>query len=137
MAPPAKRIVSPAHLRRFLDSDTHAQLTRFIEQLNAAITAVKLTDQIPESPVCAAPLRASLSSFQAVQQLLGVLEAVHQITLAIPPVDNGKSRFGNPAFRDFYDEVQRVRPSHVRAALTSHSKRRRSTRPSQASRQPT
>lgn len=26
-----------------------------------------------------------------------------------PPVENGKSRFGNPAFRTFYDRVNEVR----------------------------
>lgn len=40
---------------------------------------------------------------------MSVLDQVEQIYHDTPPVDNGKSRFGNPAFRDFYDKVAAVR----------------------------
>lgn len=52
---------------------------------------------------------------QAVKNLLSVLDAVEQTVKDTPPVDNGKSRFGNPAFKDFYDKVSEVRfePSPV------------------------
>lgn len=38
-----------------------------------------------------------------------MLGAVEQTVKDTPPVDNGKSRFGNPAFKDFYDKVAEVR----------------------------
>ena len=34
---------------------------------------------------------------------------MEQIVKDTPPVDNGKSRFGNPAFKDFYDKISEVR----------------------------
>lgn len=40
--------------------------------------------------------------------MLGVLERVEETAKATPPVDNKASRFGNPAFRTFYDKVQEV-----------------------------
>ena len=51
MTTPTKRIISPAHLQQWLASPTHAELVAFIEQLNSSIAAVKLSDDIPESPV--------------------------------------------------------------------------------------
>ena len=37
-----------------------------------------------------------------------MLERVLEMANSIPPVDNKASRFGNPAFRTFYDKVQEV-----------------------------
>lgn len=49
------------------------------------------------------------SSFsQSVKYVLRILDLVDETVAANPPVDNEKSRFGNPAFRDFYDQVQQV-----------------------------
>jgi serine/threonine-protein phosphatase 2A activator len=44
-----------------------------------------------------------------VKAILAILDRVDEVVAAHPPVDNAKSRFGNPAFRDFYDEVSEVR----------------------------
>ncbi|GAA6008422.1 peptidylprolyl isomerase RRD2 [Rhodotorula paludigena] len=98
---PTKRIVSKAHLDAWLDSPTHADVVRFVEQLNQSVVGVKLTDTVEES--------------QAVSALVSVLDQVEQIYHDTPPVDNGKSRFGNPAFRDFYDKVAARAPElHAR-----------------------
>lgn len=40
--------------------------------------------------------------------MLRVLDRVEELARATPPVDNKASRFGNPAFRTFYDKVQEV-----------------------------
>jgi serine/threonine-protein phosphatase 2A activator len=45
---------------------------------------------------------------------LNVLEEIAQIAKDIPPVDNAASRFGNPAFRTFYDKVSDVRKNILR-----------------------
>lgn len=37
-----------------------------------------------------------------------MLDEVEEIAKSIPPVDNSASRFGNPAFKTFYDKVQEV-----------------------------
>ena len=42
---------------------------------------------------------------QRTRSLLSILDSVMDIAKATPPVDNKLSRFGNPAFRDFYDRV--------------------------------
>ena len=41
--------------------------------------------------------------------VIGVLDMVERIAKDTPPVDNAASRFGNPAFRTFYDRVVEVR----------------------------
>lgn len=38
-----------------------------------------------------------------------MLNEVEEIAKGVPPVDNKASRFGNPAFRTFYDKVSEVR----------------------------
>jgi hypothetical protein len=40
---------------------------------------------------------------------MNVLDRVEEIAKATPPVENAGSRFGNPAFRTFYDKVAEVR----------------------------
>ncbi len=41
--------------------------------------------------------------------MIEVLDRVEALAKETPPVDNATSRFGNPAFRTFYDKVQQVR----------------------------
>jgi serine/threonine-protein phosphatase 2A activator len=41
--------------------------------------------------------------------LIEVLDRVEALAKETPPVDNATSRFGNPAFKTFYDKVQQVR----------------------------
>jgi len=121
---PTKRIVSKAHLDVWLSSATHSDVVAFVEELNESVVGVKLTDDLPSSPVRPRPSHPRPSSSpspltkaapplcrsQAVDALVSVLEAVEQLYHDTPPVDNGGSRFGNPAFRDFYDKVASVRP---------------------------
>lgn len=45
---------------------------------------------------------------KAVQAILGILDEVEKIAQETPPVDNAASRFGNPAFKTFYDKVEAV-----------------------------
>jgi len=46
---------------------------------------------------------------KGVTAVLDILDKISQIAKDIPPVDNAASRFGNPAFRTFYDRVSEVR----------------------------
>ncbi|POY75621.1 putative Peptidylprolyl isomerase [Rhodotorula taiwanensis] len=98
---PTKRIVSRHHLELWLESDAHRQVQHFVDHLNSATVGVKLSDDIHVGA--------------NVQAILDVLDDVKQIYHDTPPVDNGKSRFGNPAFRTFYDKVaQRSQELHRR-----------------------
>jgi hypothetical protein len=50
-----------------------------------------------------------------------VLDRVEALVNETPPVDNAASRFGNPAFKTFYDKVQQVRDG-FRLSLPSVSR---------------
>ncbi|GAA5961339.1 hypothetical protein JCM8115_001559 [Rhodotorula mucilaginosa] len=89
---PTKRIVSRAHLDRWIRSDTHQHVVDFISNLNSAVIGVTLSDP-------------SIHTSEAVQAVLAILDEIEQLYHDTPPVDNGKSRFGNPAFRTFYDKL--------------------------------
>jgi serine/threonine-protein phosphatase 2A activator len=43
--------------------------------------------------------------------LIEVLDRVEALAKETPSVDNATSRFGNPAFKTFYDKVQLARDS--------------------------
>ncbi|KAI5451403.1 Serine/threonine-protein phosphatase 2A activator 2 [Naganishia albida] len=89
---PRKRILSQAHLKAFKESETYTDIVDFVEELNAAIVGKKLSDARNASP--------------AVRTILGILDEVEKVVQETPPVDNAASRFGNPAFKTFYDKVE-------------------------------
>ncbi|ORY76365.1 serine/threonine-protein phosphatase 2A activator 2 [Protomyces lactucae-debilis] len=93
---PRRRILSDQDLQLFQDSPAYTSLTDFIEQLNTAVVGK--------------PNTASCTLSPAVQAILDLLDGLQRLIEAHPPVDNDKSRFGNPAFRDFYDAVQECAP---------------------------
>jgi hypothetical protein len=41
--------------------------------------------------------------------VVAIIDEVENIAKSITPVENAASRFGNPAFRTFYDTVKQVR----------------------------
>ena len=47
---------------------------------------------------------------KGVAAVIDLLNKVEQVAKDTPPVNNAASRFGNPAFRTFYDLVSEVRP---------------------------
>ncbi|KAJ7591543.1 Phosphotyrosyl phosphatase activator, partial [Mycena floridula] len=94
MALPLKSILSPGQLEWFQTSATRQQVVSYIEALNESIVGVKLGDDCPES--------------EGVTCILRVLDRVGNIASTTPAVENSASRFGNPAFRTFYDRVSEV-----------------------------
>ncbi|OJA15141.1 hypothetical protein AZE42_04699 [Rhizopogon vesiculosus] len=93
---PAKRILSSAQLTAFQSSATHNTLVSYVEALNASVVGVKLNDP-SESP--------------GINAILSLLDIIEQVARETPPIENKASRFGNPAFRSFYDKVQALTPS--------------------------
>ncbi|KIM28183.1 hypothetical protein M408DRAFT_144083 [Serendipita vermifera MAFF 305830] len=89
---PEKEILTKSQLEQFQQSPTHAQILTYIERLNEAVVGVKLQDSCQES--------------ESVKALLVILDSVTSIAKETPAVDNSGSRFGNPAFRSFYDKVK-------------------------------
>jgi len=53
---------------------------------------------------------------QGVSAVLQILSKVEEVARETPPVDNAASRFGNPAFRTFYDKIEDVRLLLVKIA---------------------
>ncbi|KZV99015.1 Phosphotyrosyl phosphatase activator [Exidia glandulosa HHB12029] len=97
---PRKILVSKEQLAEFEQSGTHAQLVAYIQALNDAVIGVKLTDE------CACS--------EGIHAIIRVLDDIDRLVDATPPVDNAGSRFGNPAFRSFYDKVQELAtPCHA------------------------
>ncbi|KAG9310136.1 Phosphotyrosyl phosphatase activator [Chiua virens] len=82
----------PAQLEDFQGSQTYANIVTFIEQLNESVINVKLADHV---------------ELIRINSILNVLDRIESIAAQTPPVDNKASRFGNPAFRTFYDEVEK------------------------------
>ncbi|KAJ9096581.1 hypothetical protein QFC19_007113 [Naganishia cerealis] len=89
---PRKRILTQAHLKAFQESGTYKDLVDFVEELNTAIIGKTLSEAIEISP--------------AIATILEILDEVEQIAQNTPPVDNAASRFGNPAFKTFYDKLE-------------------------------
>ncbi|KAH9927906.1 Phosphotyrosyl phosphatase activator [Epithele typhae] len=115
--PPRKLILTKENLEAFQQSETHQTIVSYITALNESVVGVKLTDDIPISP--------------NVQSVLDLLDQVEEMAKGIPPVDNKASRFGNPAFRTFYDKILEVRftllcllsspPSHAAVQACTHT----------------
>ncbi|KAJ8522060.1 hypothetical protein ONZ45_g1319 [Pleurotus djamor] len=88
---PQKRILTPEQLTAFKTSKTHNEVVSYIEKLNESVVGAMLSTECETSP--------------AVIALLDILKRVEDIAKDTPPVENAASRFGNPAFRTFYDEA--------------------------------
>ncbi|KAJ2720190.1 Serine/threonine-protein phosphatase 2A activator 2 [Coemansia sp. Benny D115] len=88
---PARQILTPEDLGRFLESAACTDLMAFLEALNASIIGVKTSDEIEDSTI--------------VQQLIRLLNNVQQVNGEVKPIETN-SRFGNPAFRDFFDACE-------------------------------
>ncbi|KAL7752621.1 Serine/threonine-protein phosphatase 2A activator 2 [Sorochytrium milnesiophthora] len=97
--PLERRIVSREDLDKFLESSTCAGLLGFILDCNASVQG--------------RTTRSEVETSNTVVQLLAILDKVMEIAKATPPTtaENEKSRFGNPAFRLFYDKVAQALPT--------------------------
>ncbi|EFP89641.2 uncharacterized protein PGTG_15604 [Puccinia graminis f. sp. tritici CRL 75-36-700-3] len=88
---PRKLIISNVLRRVFIDPVTLAEVVEFIESLNQSIIDLPLDRLLPLS--------------ENIDKLLDILDNINNIALVHPPVDNKPSRSGNPAFREFHDQL--------------------------------
>jgi serine/threonine-protein phosphatase 2A activator len=89
---PRRRILSPKDHETFLSSQTYRLILSWI---------FTLSDSVRSKPVTSVN-RQKLSS--AVERVCSILSHIEASIDSNPPEDTG-SRFGNPAFRGFYDDL--------------------------------
>ncbi|KAI7358150.1 Phosphotyrosyl phosphatase activator [Hortaea werneckii] len=100
---PSRRILSEKDHQLFVESKTHELIVAFVFHLSDSVRDKTISD-VAKSPA---------AEDAEVKALLGVLDEAQAILQRCPPVDTG-SRFGNPAFRTFLDQVQENVPSWQR-----------------------
>ncbi|CAG8594610.1 29333_t:CDS:2 [Gigaspora margarita] len=88
---PKRQILTKDDLDKFQESQAYEEYTSFVIRLNDSVKGLKLTTECIVS--------------SALINILEILDTVNTYCSEIPPVSNEKSRFGNPAFKDFYDRV--------------------------------
>ncbi|MCJ1385451.1 Serine/threonine-protein phosphatase 2A activator 2 [Xylographa soralifera] len=90
---PSRRVFSPRDHGMFLRSPCYSLVLAFVFSLseacaNTKISAISLSTQPP-----------------IIQNILSILSSISTQVECNPPKDQGASRFGNSAFRDFFDAV--------------------------------
>ena len=107
---PKRRILSPQDHELFVSSPTYLLILSFVFSLSESATDKKISSISPST------------SDPIIIKLLSILDAVEALILQNPPVDQGTSRFGNPAFRAFVDSVSASSTSwHQDLGLTSEA----------------
>jgi len=98
---PTRRILSPHDHELFLKSSTYTLIVSFIFTLSDAVKDVPISD-VSTSEDALHP---------TVRGVLHVLKELEDTTQQCPPDENGGSRFGNPAFREYIDALTFKLPS--------------------------
>jgi serine/threonine-protein phosphatase 2A activator len=106
-SPPARRILSQNDLEAFSTSPAYALILAFIFGLSDTVRGRAVTDFRDESEP--AP--------ENVQKILQILALLEKLVDGNPALDQGGSRFGNPAFRSLFDETASQSPAWHREIL--------------------
>lgn len=90
---PVRRILSPHDHDLCLSSPTYSLILSFVFSLSESaadrkISSIDLTSTHP-----------------SIHQILSILDSIEETVRLCPPADQGGSRFGNPAFRQFIDSI--------------------------------
>lgn len=91
---PTRRILSERDHENFLSSQTHSSIVSFFFTLSDSVRQTTISDVV-ESEAAQDP---------AIVALLAVLDEADELLKQCPPLDTG-SRFGNPAFRTYLEQV--------------------------------
>lgn len=107
---PTRRILSSDDLDLFLSSPAHSLILSFV---------FSLSDSAADRKISSIGLA---SAHPIIHKILSILDSIDQFIDRCPPTDQGGSRFGNPAFRDFIDNTStQSQPWHQRLGLSSQS----------------
>ncbi|RDW93776.1 serine/threonine-protein phosphatase 2A activator [Aspergillus mulundensis] len=99
---PSKRINEGQDVTEFLSSKAYVDLMTFLLQLNRSLFPTKLSDGTVQSYSLNSEVVEYSAPVRQLQQLLSKLEAI----LDEAPPDTGPRRFGNVAFRRWYEVVE-------------------------------
>ena len=90
---PIRRILSPNDHHLFLSSSTYNLILAFVFSLSESAADRKIS-------------AVSLASADPIiHRILTILDSIEETIKSYPPNDQGNSRFGNPAFRQFFDTI--------------------------------
>lgn len=89
---PHKRLITSHDLYLFNQSETYFKIKKFVTDLSNAVQGC------PNSTPC--------EQSDTIRYMLNTLSRIKKITCENPSEKNQQSRFGNPAFRNFYDAVK-------------------------------
>lgn len=90
---PARRILSPHDHDLFRASSTYDLIVSFVFSLSESVADTKISS-ISRS-----------SKPKIIDTILSILSSIEDAVHLCPPTDQGASRFGNPAFRNFIDTI--------------------------------
>jgi len=99
---PARKILSPDDVTKWESSAAYKDLIDFILALNASVKGKKLTDNLHLS--------------ENVEKLSTMLQKVSDLVDQVPPIDQPQ-RFGNKAFRTWYERTQGLAEELLQEAL--------------------
>ena len=90
---PIRRILSPKDHALFLSSSTYNLVLAFV---------FSLSESAVDRKISSVPLA---SADPIIHKILAILDSIDDTVSSYPPSDQGNSRFGNPAFRQFSDSI--------------------------------
>ena len=90
---PIRRILSSKDHDLFLSSSTYSLILAFV---------FSLSESAADRKISSVPLA---SADPIIHKILTILDSVEETIDARPPDEQGNSRFGNPAFRQFFDSI--------------------------------
>ncbi|KAI9106256.1 Phosphotyrosyl phosphatase activator, partial [Phlyctochytrium arcticum] len=88
---PTRQILTQEDLLKFTQSPSHEAILAFLQNLASAVRGKTLREDVHVS--------------EPVGKILGVLDTLESWQKEISPVENEKSRFGNPAFQTWFDRL--------------------------------